>query len=96
MTNNLKPLIKITVILYHILNCDDVEGANPLMRGDCSYLSGNCSGLSGDCSYLYGNCSNLKGNCTGLIGSCTNLIGNLDLITKEQRQKNPDIQFYCK
>ena len=48
--------------LYHYMNTELIEGKNPEMRGDCSYLRGNCSGLSGDCSNLSGDCSGLSGD----------------------------------
>ncbi len=40
--------------LYHLNDGNKVDGANPLMSGDCSGLRGDCSELRGDCSGLRG------------------------------------------
>ena len=70
-----KCLSVVSPTLYYYEDEKRIDGQNPNMRGDCSYLSGACSGLSGDCSNLRGDCSDLSGDCSGLSGDCSNLRG---------------------
>lgn len=75
-----KCLSRVEGLYYYDGEIEQITGHNPEMHGDCSRLRGDCSGLRGDCSRLRGDCSRLS--------------GYLSNITKEEREKNPDLKFY--
>lgn len=45
LNNIIKNLIKDRPELFYIKNAEKVIGANPNLRGDCTYLRGDCSNL---------------------------------------------------
>ncbi len=55
-----------------------LEGPNPNMTGDTSWIQGDCTDIRGDCSQIEGDVSGLSGDVTGIIGDCTGLEGDLD------------------
>ena len=63
---------------------------------DGKRIGGTPPGLWGDVSGLRGNVSGLWGDVTGLWGNVSGLWGNLDLISKEDREKDNNIESYIK
>ena len=51
--------------------------------------------VTGSNRSMSGNCTGLRGDCSDLSGDCSSLSGDLNLITKEMRKENNNIEFYA-
>jgi len=76
-------------------NCSNIYGLFDELIGDVTLIRGKISNINGVIhNKLYGDITSIEGSITGLGGCATGIKGNLDLITSEDRKREPDINKY--
>ena len=78
-----KVLSRVKIELYHY----NKEGKK---------ISGAHKDIRGDVSGIYGDVSGIYGNVSGIYGYVSGIYGDVDQISKEDREKEPNINEYVK